>query len=335
MPRPDVTICIPAWQAEPFIGRTLDCARSQSHANIRILVSVDRCEDATERICREHAAHDARIEVISQPRRLGWSENANALLDRVDTEFYCLYFHDDIIEPSYVARLRDALLEQPEAKSAHCDLERFGHVQGIDPGNHYAGSACRRLLNYMMGPIKGTPLRSLTRSELLDDGLRFPDIGDGGFWRCHPFVFHLLAAGAALHVPEVLYRRWIRVGSMTSLWDAQSAAPLIEGQRAGTAHCLRIIDRASSNEHDRQLLRFALYLFTMNWTRREELRLGGDHLIDPTVISPTFADQRAPESLAWQPADIQSWLGTAQQELLALEDRFHSVTRDRPRDVAC
>ena len=48
---PDVTICIPAWQAADFIERTLRCARSQTYEDIHILVSVDQCEDATVEIC--------------------------------------------------------------------------------------------------------------------------------------------------------------------------------------------------------------------------------------------------------------------------------------------
>jgi glycosyltransferase involved in cell wall biosynthesis len=115
----DVSVCIPAYEAAAFIDRTLACARRQTHARLRILVSIDASEDATESICRRHAAGDPRIEVLAQPRRLGWSENANAVLARVRTPFCFLYFHDDIIVPDYVARLREALLQRPDAASAH------------------------------------------------------------------------------------------------------------------------------------------------------------------------------------------------------------------------
>ena len=73
----DVTICIPAWHAEPFIARTLACARAQTHKNLRILVSVDQSTDGTEAVCRSQAAEDSRIEVRVQKERLGWSRNAN------------------------------------------------------------------------------------------------------------------------------------------------------------------------------------------------------------------------------------------------------------------
>jgi hypothetical protein len=331
---PDVTVCIPAWQAEAFIERTLSCARAQSYGNLRILVSIDHCEDATEAICRRQAERDPRIEVIAHRHRLGWSENCNAALDRVDTEFYCLYFHDDIIEPTYIERLRQALLAQPEASSAHCDMERFGTLQAIDPGNHYHGPDFRRLLNFMVGPVKGTPLRSLTRSNLLARGLRFPAIGEGGFWRCHPFLFQLLGAGPALHVPELLYRRWFRAGSMTTSWSVDSLTPLIEGQRASARLCLQIIDRLHASEEERQLLHYALRIFMMTWTRREELRLGGEQLIDPRELSLVFGQATAPPALASLDAELQAWLRQAQEELSSLEHSFAANASARRREHA-
>src|SRR5215213_6912230 len=240
MSRPDVTICIPTWQAEPFIDRTLTCARAQTYANIRILVSIDRCEDGTEAKCWHHAKQDSRIEVLVQNQRLGFAENTNLLLDRVDTQFCFLYFHDDIIEPTYTECLLAALQDHPEAKSAHCDMGRFGLQQGIVGGTDYEGNATERLARLLVGPVTGTPLRSLFRSELIEKGLRFSIIGEEGFWRCRPFLMHLLAAGPARHVPEVLYRRWFRDGSMTTTWKPTREA-FLEGQSQSAKICLEII----------------------------------------------------------------------------------------------
>lgn len=319
MPDADVTICIPTWQAEKFIDRTLKCARQQTHAAIRILVSVDLCDDGTEAICREHARRDRRIEVVAQKKRLGWSDNANSLLDRVSTEFYFLYFHDDIIEPTYTARLLEALHERPDAQSVHCDLEEFGNQQAIRLGNAYEGSDTRRLINFLVGPVKGTTLRSLTRSELLGQGLRFPVIAGNGFWRCHPFVLQLLAAGPALRVSEVLYRRWQRNGSLTKTWGVKSVDSLIDGQRASGRLCLDIIDSAEASSTEKELMRFCLYIFMMTWTRREEIRLKRQELMDPHVVSPAFADMRLPGTLNTLASDEQDWVLRAYGELLLLE----------------
>jgi len=326
---PEVTICIPAWQAAGFIDRTIQCARGQTHADIRITVSVDRSEDATEEICREHARSDERVEVISQGRRLGWAANANALLDRVDSEFFFLYFHDDIIEPGYTEVLLDALRERPEAGSAHCHLERFGNQTGVMPANTFDGSDTRRLLNLLVGPVTGTPLRSLTRSTLLDAGLRFPLIGSDGPWRAWPYTMMLIAAGPALGVPEVLYRRWYREGSLTADWGATSLEPVIEGQRLQAGIALDIIEAAVASPREKGLLRFCLYLRMVMFTRRQELRLGCPDLVPPHLLADAFPGDLPAEALAALEPEQAQWVSATHAQLLFLEGR-HALEHGDP-----
>src|SRR5687767_10533463 len=99
----DVTIAIPAYQAEAFIDRTLRCAQGQTHSRIRILIAIDRSTDRTGEICRAFAKDDRRIEVIEHSERMRWCRNMNSLLDRVDTPYFFVYFHDDFILPQYCA----------------------------------------------------------------------------------------------------------------------------------------------------------------------------------------------------------------------------------------
>src|SRR3954468_3585309 len=238
---PDITICVPTWQAENFIDRTLRCARSQTYADIRILVSVDRCEDRTAEICREHAREDDRVEVIVQPERLGWSRNANALLDQVETDLFFLYFHDDVLEPTYVEKLRAVLNAEPAAISAHCDLKHFGDNEEFHPGVRYDGPAAHRMLRWLLSPVKGTTLRSLTRLSALQAGLRFPEVGGDGFWRAHPYHLMLAGLGPAVHVPEVLYWRWKREGSLTKTWRPAALETLVTGLRDSADVCLRFV----------------------------------------------------------------------------------------------
>lgn len=320
---PDVTICIPAWQAESFIDRTLTCAREQTHKDIHILVSVDASSDSTLDVCRSHARHDDRIEVIEQRERLGWSRNANALLDRVETEFFFLYFHDDIIESTYTERLLVRLRAHPEALSVHCDLQRFGNQHAVDHGNDYVGTPAERLLAFMAGPVKGTPLRSLIRSRLLGEGLRFAEIGTDGFWRCHPFLFVLLGSGPALRHPEILYRRWFRDGSLTTNWSPRTTDELIEGQRASTRACGTVIDRLVPETDQRALLHYCLSLFIMHWTRQYELLMGHSELIAPHAISTMFPWPAPPPALAELSSEMQAWIRQLEAGVRAAEMTHH------------
>jgi glycosyltransferase involved in cell wall biosynthesis len=212
----DVTVLVPAWQAVEFIDRTLDAIRAQTHADLRIVVSIDPGTDDTAPRCHAHAALDPRVEVVEQSARLGWWANINALFDRVDTDFACLVFHDDLVAPTYIERLRAELLADPGAASAHSDLARFGDRDGVETGRDHIGEAADRLLDYLRGGAVGAPMRSLVRGALLADGLRLVAHDDPGQWRRLPFALRLLAAGRARRVADPLYARCFRAGSLTA-----------------------------------------------------------------------------------------------------------------------
>ena len=330
---PDVTICIPAWKAEPFIDRTLRCARAQTHAGVRILVSVDQCDDRTAAICREHAGQDPRLAVIAQAHRLGWSENANYLLDRVETDFFFLYFHDDVIEPTYTEKLRQALLDNPQAASAHCDLEFFGLRRAVDLGNTFAGPPDRRIINYLVRLVKGTQLRSLTRTELVAKGLRFPAIGEEGFWRCPPYSVRLVGEGEAMRVPELLYRCWLREGSLTKTWRPQEMSQLVDGLRECARVCESLIEELVEDADAQHVARWCLYLSLMTYLRKAERPISeNERPVDAAAISPSFA-AFADASLHAEPeaqdAEVQGWIYTAKAELKRAEREAYLTAKVR------
>ena len=316
----NVTICIPAFQAESFIDRTLTCARSQTYEHLRILVSVDYSDDTTVDICRQHAREDRRVEVIAQQERLGWSQNANAALDGVDTEFFFLYFHDDIIEPTYVERLLHALIERPDAATAHCDLVEFGLFDQLNLAHTYDGPPSHRLIEFLVSPIKGTTLRSLTRTSVVSNDLRFPIIPGDNHWSAYPFHLKQLAAGPAIGVHEPLYRRWQREGSLTKVWQAKDIALVVASQRKSACVCLDIIDRASTTEAEREAGRYCLHIFMLLFTRSEEIRLENDRLVNSQEISELFtSERRRPIGIETLTCDQQEWLRLLEGELYFLE----------------
>ena len=272
--KPDVTICIPTYQSQFFIGRTLGCARTQTHEAVRILISVDHSKDDTAEVCRRIASEDRRIDVIDQSQRLGWSQNANAVLSLVDTEYYFLYFHDDIIEPTYAERLRRALLERPDALSAHCDLVEFGLVNEVRPAHEYTGPAFRRVIDFMMTQ-RGTTLRSMVRRNAASNTIRFPKVYGDSHWAAYVFHMRLLAGGQALAVHEPLYRRWQREGSLTRSkgWEAADLGAVLQALRDATIPCLELIESVSMSADERAACLYCLRLFQRIFVRTGQLRM--------------------------------------------------------------
>jgi hypothetical protein len=313
----DVTVCIPAWQAAAFIDRTLGCARAQTHDALRIVVSIDRSDDDTEAICRTHARADDRVEVQRQRERLGWARNVNFLLDQVRTDFAFLYFHDDVIEPTYTQRLVDALRERPDAASAHCDMGHFGGSDHVNPGRQYDGTAVERVVTFLVAPDRGSLLRSMLRRAVLDDGLRMPTGSGAGVWANEPFMMKLVAAGPALRVPETLYRRWDkREGGLTDGWRTLDVEEIIDGHRVNAAYALEVLDamRASPEEHS--VLLFALFVNTMGRVRTAERTYDAPTVTSPERVLPEFADMAVPPALGRLAEPLRTWTEAAYERLL-------------------
>lgn len=319
----DVTICIPAWNAEAFIDRTIGHARGQTHSRLKILISIDQCDDATARLSEAQAREDARIEVFVQRERLGWARNVNFLLDRVQTEFFCLYFHDDILLPDYVARLLEALRKRPDAVSAYCDMGHFGASDHVSTGRDYDGPVAKRLAELLVVPERGSPLRSLTRREPGGTDLRLPTCTRSGFWANEPYLMRLIAAGPAIRVPETLYLRWDqRQGGLTDGWKGLSIEEVFAGFSANITDALSIIDKAAASRWELEALTFCLYVNLMPRVRQAELDHGRQRRTADEEVHSRFSNMVAPDSLRDFGADIERWALRRHDWLREIERSF-------------
>ena len=303
-----VSICIPTWQSAAFIASTLRQAQAQTHPHLRILVSVDKGDDATAAICQAAAAEDGRMQVFVQRERLGWARNANVLLDAVRTDFFCLYFHDDELAPRYVARMLRAFVQRPELVSAHCDMGHFGASDHVSRGVAYPDAAAHRLAWFLVAPERGSPLRSLTRARVLDAGLRLPTDAVDGLWANEPYLFGLLAAGPAGHVQEILYRRWDkRPGGLTEGWSRLDVHDCYRGHRANIDTMLRTLDATPMPAAHRDGVLACLVAHYAHRIRTLERDLGCTQPLPIAQIHPAFADVAYPQALSGLGAQVEAW----------------------------
>jgi glycosyltransferase involved in cell wall biosynthesis len=313
----EVSVCIPAWRAAGFIDRTLRCAREQTHEALRIVVSIDLSGDGTEDICRAHARADDRVEVHTHCERLGWARNVNFLLDYVETELAFLYFHDDIIEPTYTERLVGALRDRPDAASAHCDMGHFGGSNWVNPGRQYEGTAAERVVTFLVAPDRGSLLRSVLRGTVLADGLRMPTGSNAGVWANEPFLVQLVAAGPALRVPETLYRRWDkRDGGLTDGWLSLGVDEIIDGHRVNAEYALAVIDGMHPSAEERAVLLFALFVNMTGRMRTAERTYDAPTVSPPERLLPVFAGMTAPPALRTLRGPLHDWADKAYNRLL-------------------
>ena len=109
---PLVSICIPVFNGEKTIAKTIDSILNQTYKNIEIFV-VDNCSsDSTVKIVREFT--DARIHLILNDTHLPCAEyNLNRCFQHARGEFMAIFHADDIYLPHMVSRQVETFKKYP------------------------------------------------------------------------------------------------------------------------------------------------------------------------------------------------------------------------------
>ena len=114
-----ITIVIPAYNAEKFLGRTIESVRSQSYKDWEMIVVNDGATDSTWNIVQDYCTLDERIHGINQINR-GCSSARNAGISESGSSPYVIFLDaDDTWEPFALETLYSALEKSPDNVAAH------------------------------------------------------------------------------------------------------------------------------------------------------------------------------------------------------------------------
>ena len=111
-PEPKVTVLIPAFNRERYIGPAIESIRRQTYANVEILVYDDGSTDRTA----ETAAGFPSVRVIRDAHNRGVGHARNCLLELCTSEYAAWQDSDDI---SNIHRLAHQVAVLNQASSKH------------------------------------------------------------------------------------------------------------------------------------------------------------------------------------------------------------------------
>lgn len=94
-----ISVIVPAYNIENYIGRCLDSIIAQTYTELQIIVVDDGSTDNTPAICDEYVTKDSRIKVIHQ-KNGGLSKARNAGLKEAVGKYIGYVDGDDYIEPT-------------------------------------------------------------------------------------------------------------------------------------------------------------------------------------------------------------------------------------------
>ncbi len=109
-----ISVIMPAYNSEKYIGRTIESVLAQDHDNIELLIIDDGSKDRTKAIAETYAAKDKRIKVIGQGNQ-GVSVARNSGLDIAQGEYVAFLDSDDLWDTN---NLSNMLIQARKTKSA-------------------------------------------------------------------------------------------------------------------------------------------------------------------------------------------------------------------------
>lgn len=120
-PSARVTVCLPAYNAGPFIKEAIDSVLAQTCSDWRLVIADNHSPDDTAAIARRY--QDPRISFYQHEQNLGVAANWQFVLSKVETPYFCLLGADDYFYPQHLEAKLRLLDEFPEASLVHSAVD--------------------------------------------------------------------------------------------------------------------------------------------------------------------------------------------------------------------
>ena len=214
---------MPCYNAAGFISRTLDSLAAQTWTDFEILIGEDCSTDDTLKIVSAFADGRSDVIVVRRLHNLGWLKNSNDLMAKATGELMFFAFHDDVVDPTYVEVLVEALRSNPAAILSYCDVEVFevngtGKAHVFDRLSKLDGSLARGLAMAELPRNWWVPNRGVFRASAFQRIGGMKPNSQGEFGADWPWLLHLSMLGAFVRVPQLLCHKYYQKGSLSKNW---------------------------------------------------------------------------------------------------------------------
>lgn len=174
---PLISIIVPIYNVETYLERCVESLRTQTYANLEIILVDDGSPDGCPAICDAYAGKDIRIRVIHQ-ENAGLSGARNAGIEIAKGEYLAFVDSDDYVTPDFIQSLYE-LLQETGCSIGQC---RFAYVQGeplkSEPNPSFRIYRGESLMEQLYGPEEEATYfvvawNKLYRRELFEN-IRYP-----------------------------------------------------------------------------------------------------------------------------------------------------------------
>ena len=135
--KPLVSIVIPTFNRVNLIGETLSSALSQSYENIEVIVLDNNSGDETVDFLENNFSEYDNLFIHKNLETLPIVENWKKCVSFAKGKYLLILWSDDIIDPSFIARTTDYLINHPNSAFVYSQTKIFKGDNKIDGKNAF------------------------------------------------------------------------------------------------------------------------------------------------------------------------------------------------------
>lgn len=201
---PLVSVLMPAYNAEKFIGQSLKSLLDQTYENWELLVADDGSTDGTRPVIDAH--EDARIRRFHQTANQGYLKTWNKLLGEATGKYITFLDADDVIHPDRIERLVGYLNDTLEVAICGTGIA-FVTEDQRRIGERLYPSAWEDIQQSLYDP-SGFPFCGsavMIRRQVAEAVGGYRPFFDRAGWEDHDWLIRCCERFKAANIPEILY----------------------------------------------------------------------------------------------------------------------------------
>lgn len=162
--QPMLTVIMPVYNMEKYLGRALDALAKQKDRNFKLLIVNDGSKDRTREIAESYRNRFLYFDIINK-KNGGLSDARNVGMAHVTTPYFTFHDGDDWVDSGYTAYFVRAFDEHPDVDIVSCgfwiDSEKRHESHPV--GNKQSGGLIDKREAYLkMTNVFGSPVKGYT-----------------------------------------------------------------------------------------------------------------------------------------------------------------------------
>lgn len=150
---PLVSVVMPAYNAEKFIGESIESILNQTFKDFEFIILDDCSKDGTWEIIQEYAKKDERIVPVKNEKNLNIALNRNKGVEMSKGKYIVWQDADDISKPERIEKLVNYMESHPEVGICGSFIQSFDEGGDLDIREYGTKDEQLRKCIFMFSPV--------------------------------------------------------------------------------------------------------------------------------------------------------------------------------------